>query len=158
MHRILVAGAAAVCLLVEGAGPASAASVPTSVTSVAAQAPMRAATSGAVSTGAGAQDVAFVGKSGTNQTIAQQPERRRTPYRKKRRSGIGRFFGALAFLFIGLPLLLIVALVLFVMMRRGRKQREQALGQRQQYGNHQGYQPGPYPGANGQDQDPTRRY
>lgn len=163
MRRILVAGAAAVCLLVEGAGPASAASAPASATSsvasVAAQAPMRAAASGIVSTGAGAQDAAFVGKASTNQTIAQQPERRRTPYRKKRRSGIGRFFGALAFLFIGLPLLLIAALVLFFMMRRGRKQREQAYTQ-QQYGDgsRQGYQPGPYPGANGQGQDPTRRY
>lgn len=167
MRRILVAGAAAVCLLVEGAGPASAASAPTSVTSsvtsVSAQAPARAATSGLATSGVttSGTNVAFAGTSSSNETIAQQPERRRTPYRKKRRSGIGRFFGALAFLFIGLPLLLVAALVLFFMMRRGRKQREQAFRQQQTYDQGmQGYpQNGPYPGAGGNGgQDTTRRY
>ena len=173
MRRILVAGAAAVCLLVEGAGPASAAE-PTSVTaastsvSSAASARAAAVTGGVGTAGVaapGAQNVAFVDASTNHQSIGQQPERRRTPSRKKRRSAVGRFFGVLAFMFIGLPLLVVAALVMFFMVRRGRKQREQAFAQQQrrqtQNGPYQAQQ-GPYPGASGTNdvdgQNPTHRY
>lgn len=174
MRRILVAGAAAVCLLVEGAGPASAAE-PTSVTAASASVSSAASARAAAVTGGvgtagvaapGAQNVAFVDASTNHQSIGQQPERRRTPSRKKRRSGgVGRFFGGLVFMFIGLPLLVAAALVLSFMVRRGRKQREQAFAQQQrrptQNGPYQAQQ-GPYPGANGTNdvdgQNPTHRY
>lgn len=65
------------------------------------------------------------------------PERRRTTTRKKK-SGIGKIFGALAFLFIGLPLLIIAAIIIFFVIRSNRKKREREMAQQmnnQQFNN-----------------------
>ena len=72
---------------------------------------------GATSTGSSSDRTQALGTPVAREAPAAYAERRRT----RRRGGIGRLFGGLAFLFIGIPLLIVLALVIAFALRRSRR-------------------------------------
>lgn len=77
--------------------------------------------------------------AGAHQRVAKESSvdrsrpRPRPRARTHRRGFFSRIFGTLMFLFIGLPLLIVLAIVVMVMMRRGRKQQEAQMRQDRAY-------------------------
>lgn len=136
MRRVLTSAVMAGALLTGGLAAGAEAAPVAAVQTAGAQHVTQAATQAQSGTAA---------LVGAHQSVAKEASvdrsrpRPRPRVRTHRRGFFSRIFGTLMFLFIGLPLLLVLGIALMVMMRRGRKQQEAQMRQQQR-----GYQGGGY--------------
>lgn len=103
----------------------------TAATAEAAPVTTAATTTHSVSTTTQGHATVALGSTMAKQHAAQKPDRRRRYQTHRRRSGIGRFFGFLGFLFCLPFLLIIVAALIFMMRRNARRRQEDAMRQQQ---------------------------